>query len=177
MQEKGTVRIRYIYPTDKPLVCNQVLAALSDPSRRLSNKPPADFSLRSCIMYTIPVRAPLSLSSIATPVLPTLSTPSVSTMVEMRIEFLEPASTTSCLTLVGLCRYNLSLADPRDFHWACCCFKKTLHFISAEMVEVTGPVIVGVSSTGELGGLGSWKEGTARKPVTPSWPEGSQVRG
>jgi len=128
-------------------------------------------------MYTIPVRAPLSLSSMATPVLPTRSTPSVSTMVEIRTAFLEPASTTSCLTLVGLCRYNLSFAAPRDFHCACCCFKKTLHFISAEMVDVTGPVTAGVSSTGEFGGLGSWKEGTARKPATPSWPEGSHVRG
>ena len=50
----------------------------------------------------MPVREPASLSSMATPVLPTRSTPSTSTIVEMRMLFLLlSASTTSCFTFVG----------------------------------------------------------------------------
>ncbi len=78
----------------------------------------------------MPVRAPRSLSSIATPVFPTRSTPSVRTIVEMRtVLSLLSASTTSCLTFVGSCRYSLSFAEPKDFHCACCCLQKhfTLH--------------------------------------------------
>lgn len=103
---------------------------LSEPARRLSKRPPAELSFRSCSMYTIPVLWPLSDNSIATPVLPTRSTPSSKTMVEMRTVFLLlSASTTNCLILVGDSLYNLSLAEPRLFHAAWCCFKKTLHFI------------------------------------------------
>src|SRR5882724_4452921 len=104
----------------------------------------------------MPVRVPLSLNSIATPVRPTRSTPSVKTIVEINIALsFESASTTSCLTLVGCWRYSFSLAPPKDFHCPCCNCKKTLHLNCAVMVEVMGPWGFGSSSTGELGGLGS----------------------
>src|SRR6266446_2394121 len=104
----------------------------------------------------IPVRAPLSLNSTATPVFATRSTPSVSTIVEINTDlFLSSASTTNCFTFVGCSRYSFSLADPSDFHCAWPCFKNTLHFICAEMVDVTGPVLAGVPAVGDVGGLGS----------------------
>src|SRR5260370_724903 len=100
----------------------------------------------------IRVRAPLVLSSTATPVFPTRSTPSVSTIVEINTDlFLSSASTTNCFTFVGCSRYSFSLADPRDFHCAWPCFKNTLHFICAEMVDVTGSVLVGTSAVGDVG--------------------------
>ena len=64
----------------------------------------------------MPVRAPLSLSSMATPVRPTLSTPSVKIMVEINVVLLLFSfCTTSCFRLPGLCRYRVSLDVAKRF--------------------------------------------------------------
>ena len=42
---------------------------------------------------------------------------------------------------VGLWWYSLSFAAPKFLHCWCCCFRKTLQCICAEMVEVIGLAI------------------------------------
>ena len=71
----------------------------------------------------------------------------------------------------------MSFAEPKDFHWACSRCRKTLHFICAEIADVTGPVGLWVSSTGEFGGLGSLKDGGSATETERTFIDGSNVRG